>query len=668
MSAIGRCRPSICTLRGGRAGRLWRLAMLVCATASVALVSAGCTGSPAAHDRSVIVLGFDGLDYDLTRDLMEAGRLPNLARLAAAGGFSPLATTFPAQSPVAWSSFTTGLQPEGHGIFDFVHREAHTLEPYLSTSRTEPPRWMVPLGRWQFPLAGGRVVSLREGQPFWGALAAAAVPATIVRMPANYPPSGEATRELSGMGTPDLLGTYGTFAYYTSDPFAFGGSDVSGGVIHRVRVVDHVVRAMLEGPPNPLRRQPEKLAIPITAYVDRERPVARIVLGTEELILNVGEWSPWTTVAFALTPLHGLKGICRLYLKSIEPYFELYVTPINIDPLAPALTISTPASFGSELASATGRFYTQGMPEETSAYRAGVLNRDEFLRQTADTAAENRRQYEHILQAFDGGLLFHYFGHVDQVSHMLWRARDPQHPAYDAAVDARYRHVIDDLYVALDDIVGWTLDRLPPSALLVVMSDHGFASWRRSFHLNSWLEQRGYLAVKEGADRSAPLLESVDWSRTRAYGLGLNALYINVAGRERSGIVAPAERERLVAEISAALLGTVDPLTNAPAVTAVHRPSSVHLPVAHTDRAPDLVIGYARGTRNSSESALGALPAAIFENNVNDWSGDHCMDPETVPGVLFSSRPMDRAVSSLQDLPAAILAEFHVAWPRAGVH
>src|SRR4029079_7942473 len=198
------------------------------------------------------------LDYDVTRSLIDAGKLPGFARLASTGGFAQLATTSRPQSPVAWSSFITGLDPGRHGIFDFVHRDPKTMQPYLSTTRTEAASRTIGVGRWQLPLSRGRVELLRRGQPFWDVLEARGVPTTIIRMPANFPPSGTATRELSGMGTPDILGTYGTFAFYTSEPFAFAGQTLSGGIVKAVKVRNGAVQTALDGPDNPFLKKPEK--------------------------------------------------------------------------------------------------------------------------------------------------------------------------------------------------------------------------------------------------------------------------------------------------------------------------------------------------------------------------------------------------------------------------
>jgi predicted AlkP superfamily phosphohydrolase/phosphomutase len=639
-----------------------RLASVFVALALGLTLAGACRLGHATGPR-MIVLGFDGMDYRLTRELMDAGRMPNFSRLAAAGTFSSLGTTIPPQSPVAWSTFMTGLDADGHGIFDFVHRDPGTLEPYLSTARTEQAQRKVAIGSWQLPISGGQVKSLRQGQPFWELLEAHGIRTTIIRMPANYPPSGTASHELSGMGTPDLLGTYGTFSFFTSSPGPDSKRKLSGGRIQAVDVVDGVVRSELIGPDNPFRRPARHVTAPFTVSIDARSHVARITVGAEDRVLKVGEWSDWVPVDFALMPLQKLRGICRFYLKQVHPVFQLYASPINLDPVSPAMRISTPASYARELAEATGRYATQGMAEDTKALNERVFTRDEFLRQAALAGEEITRQYWTVLDNFTDGLLFYHFGNLDQVSHMLWRARDPGHPAYDPVADAPYATVIDDLYVAFDRIVGETIRRMGPETTLIVLSDHGFASWRRTFHLNTWLEEHGYLAVIDPAVEHDPgLFQNVDWSRTRAYGLGLNGLYINLRGRERRGIVDPHDRASLIQEIRQRLLETIDPATGRPVVTTVYGGRQVDAGGHHHHAgiAPDLIIGYAAGTRVSNESALGGLPPGTIVDNTQEWSGDHCMDPSAVPGILLTSRPLKRRVAWLHQVAAAILVEFRI--------
>jgi predicted AlkP superfamily phosphohydrolase/phosphomutase len=635
--------------------------------ALTAIVASGCAPRHVKTGRRVIVLGIDGLDYELVSDLIARGRMPNFARLAQAGSFAPLATSTPPQSPVAWSSFMTGLDPGQHGIFDFIHRDAKTMEPFLSTTRTVGDSWKISLGRWQFPLRAGRVDQLRRGVPFWDVLERHRIETTIVRMPANFPPSGKAAREISGMGTPDMLGTYGTFSFFTSRPGPVHREVLSGGIAAPVDVVDGVVRGTIDGPLNPYYREPQKTGIDFVAYLDQRNEYVKLAIGGEQRLLHVGEWSDWVPVTVGLLPFNSLAGECRFYLKQIAPYFELYVSPINIDPLDPALPISTPFRYAPDLARSTGRFYTQGIPEDTKGLQAGVLSPDQFLEQAHLVAAEHLQEYRTVVDEFSDGFLFFYFGHIDQVSHMMWRAMDTQHPAYSAA-DAPYRMVVEDLYVGVDRLVGETLTRLASGDLLVVMSDHGFTSWGRTFSLNAWLRENGFLAVRDPtADTETGVFSNIDWNHTRAYGLGLNGLYLNVRGREAHGIVAPEDRAELAAAIARKLEQAIDPEMGTPLVRRAFRREDVYHLRDVDDIAPDLIVGYAKGVRNSDESALGAVPRDVVTTNRDAWNGDHCIDPELVPGILLTSRPLRRPARSLETLAGALLAEFEIdRFPEGG--
>lgn len=614
---------------------------------------------PEPFQPAVIVLGFDGMDYALTRRLMAEGRLPNLRSMAETGSFSPLETSIPPQSPVAWSDFITGLDAGGHGIFDFLHRDPATMVPYLSTTISEPPERTFAVGRWQIALGAGDVRLMRQGTPFWERLEERGIPTTIVRMPANFPPSGTAQRELSGMGTPDILGGYGTYSLFTTAPERF--ANASGGDIVRAEVRRGVFRGSLRGPPNPLLIEPEDLRSEFTVYLDRARPVAKIVIGDMEMILREGEWSDWVPVEYPLPLFQKLTGTVRFYLKQVRPELQLYATPVNIDPVNPATPISTPADFAAELAAAGGRYYTQGFPEDTNARADGVFDEVEFLAQAKLAADEIQRHYQYLLEGFEGGLLFNYFGFIDQVSHMMWRATDPDHPAYDPARDRPHAGVIDQLYVEADEIVGETLERLEDTGgILIVMSDHGFTSWRREFSLNAWLEQRGYLAVRDAGRRDIDFLLNVDWSRTQAYGLGLSGLYLNLEGREANGTVSAAEAEIVLDEITRGLLREVDPATGEKSIRRVYGRDVTYENAGQLSVGPDLVIGLAKGVRLSDASAAGQVPADVFADNTGAWSGDHIMDHETVPGVLLSSRPLKAPARSLRDLGAAVLAEFGI--------
>ena len=626
----------------------------------LAIIASACGVDDRSYDQGMIVIGIDGMDYALSRKLIDEGRLPNLARLEQMGGFQALETSVPPQSPVAWSNFITGLDSGGHGIYDFIHRNPETMDPYLSTSKPIEPSRTLKFGKWDIPLSGGGMELLRRGTPFWEVLEGHGIPTTIIRMPANFPPSGSAYRELSGMGTPDVLGTPGYYSFYTTMPERITAN--TEALIERVQVRDGIVEAELLGPPNPLLIESEDLKAPFTVYVDDEYLVAKIVVGQEEFILQQGEWSEWVPVEFEMIPyVQSINATARFFLKEIRPEFELYVSPINLDPVAPLMPISTPVGYATELAEATGRFYTQGMPEDTNALNEGVFNNADFMTQVAMVHTEIRNQFDYVLNEFRGGFLFYYFGNLDQVSHMMWRAMDPEHPAHDPIADAPYANAVIDRYVDVDDFIGETLGKLPENTTLVVMSDHGFTSWRRAMNLNTWLLENGYITLMNPRRVTGiPYFGNVDWESTEAYAVGLNGVYINLRGREANGSVMPLDQDTLSAEIAEKLLSFIDPITGEQAVTKVYHRDEVFAAGGYLDIGPDLIVGFAKGVRGSNESALGEFSTETIFDNDHPWSGDHLMDHETVPGVLFSSRPLQRVVTSLQKLAGVLLAEFGI--------
>lgn len=644
--------------------RRWLAAGLLAALAASGCAPSDAGPAPArpAHPRALIVLGIDGMDPELTRALIDRGQMPNLTALIAQGGFSELDTTDPPQSPVAWSTFITGMGPDGHGIFDFVHRDPRALAPYLSTSRTHAPERVIELGGFAVALDSPDLQLLRGGDAFWQLLERSGVPATVVKVPANYPPAASRGAEsMSGMGTPDLLGTYGTFQLVTDDAGMLG-RPLKAGIAHRIDFGggDRATSA-LDGPPNPTRTSPEAMAVPLEVVRDPERDVALIRLGGRELVLAAGEWSDWTPIAFEPGMLGGaVTGMVRLYLRHARPTFHLYVSPINLDPLDPAMPLSSPPRYASDLARDIGRYYTQGMPEDTKALSSGALSPREFLAISDRVMDETEASLRRELARFRGGFLFVYLSSIDQTSHVFFRSLDPDAPAEERA----FADAIPALYRRVDGWIRLVREQAPPGATLVVMSDHGFAPYRTKVHLNTALARRGYLALHPpGQARPGPL-GHIDWSRTQAYAFGLNQVFLNLRGREAHGVVAPAEREVVLRRLERDLHALRDPASGSTAITRVARPP----PGAFGDRAPDLLIGYRSGFRSSDESALGQVGAEVFEPNRDRWSGDHCMDPAEVPGVVASSAALDLdgRRPGLVDLAPTILAFFGVD-PPAGL-
>ena len=634
------------------------------------LLTAVLSISVGAAEPRMIVLGVDGMDPGLLGQMMRAGQLPNLARLAGKDRFIPLGTSIPPQSPVAWSNFITGMDPGGHGLFDFLALDRDTLRPYLSSVRIEPAR-IAPLavGRWRIPLGSETVKRQRRGRAFWELLDEAGVTTTIVRIPANYPPvpTGGQSRALSGMGTPDLRGTPGTFTYYTTNPDRMAGT-VAGGEIRRVILNRGRIRTDIQGPPNPFLadRPPSRRRFEI--QVDPEHSVASIDIEGERVLINEGEWTAWIQVTFELVPgVITVPGMVRFYLQSTHPQFALYASPVNVDPRDPAQPIAHPQSYVEQLAAEVGPFYTQEMPEDTKALSAGVLDVTEFLDQSALVLDERQAMLRRALTEFRDGdgarFLFFYFSSVDQRHHMLYRYTDAEHPHHAADAPLEVVEAMHRTYREIDEIVGWIGAELGPDTALVVMSDHGFAPFRHQVHLNAWLERNGYLHLLDPTRREEyRWLEGIDWAHTRAFAVGLNSLYLNVRGRERHGVVESRDRQSLAREVAAALAAWRDPSSGEPVVTqAVLREDVYHGP--HVAQAPDIVVGYARGYRASWATTVGATPGRTLEPNRLEWSGDHCIDSREVPGVLVSSLPVRSGDARLQDLTASIFDYFGIPTP-----
>jgi len=642
-------------------------------------------------EKKVLVIGIDGMDYLITSRMMDEGKLPTFKSIADDGGFSPLLSSIPPQSPVAWSNFITGADPGGHGIFDFIHRTPEDYFPFLSTSQVVAPpekarvlgipvanRFAVPFTDYVLPLAGGTTLNLRRGVAFWQVLEAAGVPCVIFKIPSNFPPVPSETglvKSISGMGTPDILGTYGTFSFYTTDPFD-GWQDVSGGYVYPVDVEDGVVHATLYGPPNDFKDyekiaerighevdyQSKKTGVDFDVFVDPENPVAKLVVGDQEIFLEQGEFTDWVELDFEMVPLMvNVSGIARFYLKSAHPEFELYVTPIQINPADQVLPITDPPEYGKELVDAVGEFYTQNMPEDTKALEYGVFGNEEFVKQSRIVFEERLAAFHSELSRFDEGLLYFYFGSLDQCTHAMWRCMDPSHPAYDPQEDPEFADYLERLYMTFDGIIAQTLRDVDDNTTVIILSDHGFAPYYREVHLNRWLYDEGYLVLKDGVrPGDVEWLFGVDWSRTRAYGFGINGLYLNLRGREGQGIVAPGEEATaLIDEISAKLEQVRDPKNGERPVLKVYKAREVyHGP--YTETAPDMVVGYGRGYRGSDAAATGQIPADLLTDNTNKWSGDHCADYRHVPGILFCNKPVLHESPALYDMAPTILEEFGV--------
>ena len=629
--------------------------------AALLLLGAGPVDEAGAADPApgrTIVLGFDGMDPKLTESWMAEGALPNFARLRQQGHYQPLPTTNPAQSPVAWSSFATGLNPGAHGIFDFLSRNPQTDGPDYSIASVKPPEHVLRAFGYQLPLDQGSITNRRVGTPFWISAEREGQPASVLRVPVTYPPD-PVTRMLSGMGVPDLLGTQGTFTLYTTEEIE---PETTGGRQIHVEPADGRVETTFAGPPDPFVVEPTPLTIPVVVE-QRDGGRVHVTFDDAELDLGSQEWSGWVTVKFTFGGFMGVRGLVRLHLVEGFPNLKLYVSPIQIDPRAPAVPISSPGGYAADLASRIGLFHTIGMPEETWALNEDKISDDAWLDMEATILREREAMFFDTLARQDRGLIVQVFVQTNRVSHMFWRGIDELHPLHEQTSE-RGKGAIRWIYGEADRILGKTLDAVGPNDRLIVLSDHGFANWRHSVNLNRWLVDNGFMATKPGQPASEQLFANVNWPRTRAYAIGLNDIYLNRRGREALGIVREDEVAAVKREIAEKLKGAVDPETGEPMVLAVHDATEIYAGKMMRD-APDLVVGYAPGYRASWQTALGGVPAALVQPNDRKWSGDHCIEPSRVPGILFTSFAPAQPVGSIAEVPKLIRASLKESAPPA---
>jgi len=633
-----------------------RLAAL--SPAALVALNSGCART-VSNARRVIVLGIDGMDPNLLRSFIYEGVMPNAAILMASGGLNSLGTSNPPQSPVAWSNFITGYGPNVHGIFDFIHRNPSSRVPYLSTSRVIGPERIINISDWRLPLTGAKVELLRKGEPFWNRITDEGIPATLVKLPVDFPPDKGKAEILSGLGTPDMRGSQGSFTFFTDDARSITDK-TAGGIVVPVRDYgDGCYTCGIKGPENSMRAGNPSMEVQAKVWVDREADALRIDIQDESIVLAAGDWSRWVRMKFDAIPyISSVNAIGRFYVKEITPKLKLYLTPLNIDPLDPALPISEPENFSRNLARDLGPFYTQGFPEDTKALSRGILSDEEYLQQAWIVLQERLNLFHHELSRFKEGLFFFYFSSLDLNIHMFYRVLDPASPLH-ATTNPRFKSTVRELYTQIDRVIGDALSAKDGDTEIVLLSDHGFAPFNRSFNLNTWLTEEGYATLVSDQGRNQDMFAAIDWTATAAYGLGLNSLYINRAGREENGAVASEQVSDLLLRLKRDLESVIDPATGRRVIDNAYITSDIY-PGPLPPFAPDMIIGYARGFRSSWETTLGSFPKEVISDNLDPWSGTHCVDPGVVPGTLLSTLPVILPNPNLMDMGKSIASLFDV--------
>ncbi len=762
-----------------------RLRPLLLTTAAVA-VAAGAAAlalpSPRAEAAAprVLVLGFDGADAGLCERFEAEQKLPNLAALRARGGYAPLATTNPAQSPVAWASISTGQNPGEHGIFDFLKRVLHASDavPQITIGLVSPVRrvvltklqraavvalvgaggalagglvgWFVLGARNPVWRRGGRLQAAalapaalgacgalvvlswipervpyprneRSGEPFWVTLDHGGRACEAIEAPLAFPPDEmEHGACLSGLGVPDLQGTWGSWAIWTDDP-RVPGSTETGGVGWFVLRGTTEFDVVLPGPLDPLldpargseiTRSADEEKYTRELALDWQKPQRRLsetreALRRAELRLSArvhvvlqpgagatvttaegvtrqlapGVWSEPVPVVVPLSPLAyvsergRLAGRVRFLLTFDDARgditdpggsFRLMVAPLQLDPTVatpPNFPLSSPPSYARELAAAAGPYETLGWPELTNPVKDDALDDRLFLDHVRLLLAQREKRLYARIDAGGWDCLFAMFPETDRVQHALWRHTDPQSPRYDPVLSPQLAGEIEAIYREMDRIVGEAVRRAGPDTRVLVVSDHGFASFRRGVNLNNFLRAHSYQVgtganvgpLKVGDLVGGRFFADVDWSRSQAYAMGLGQIFLNLKGREGGGIVEPSEARALLARIRADLLELRD-ADGTRVVREVYYGSDLYRG-ARVLEAPDLVVGFERGYRVSWQTALGGTDADVITDNTQRWSGDHCsVDPSLVPGILYSSEPLAEGVApSVLDVAPTVL-------------
>ncbi len=647
----------------------------------------------------VFVIGFDGMDPTLARKWMDEGKLPNLKHLAETGTFTVLASTQPSESPTAWSSFATGVNPGKHNIYDFLIRDFQTYLPDFNMIRKEPPKFL-----WgMIPTRPPRVFSTRGGTSFWVHASADGVKTTVLTVPVTFPPEDLAHGSmLGGLPLPDLRGTLGTFYYWATDLSSFEeGNTEFGGFLKRLLFDGGVAETLLKGPENPILKQEEAalkekmkgagltdaerdrleqlatskdLNLPLKVKWSEGSGKADLEIQGQRLTVRAGEWSPWVPLSFKINFLLSVRGMTQFYVARADRELQVYASPVNMDPRNPPIPISKPDAFAAQLARQIGLYRTLGWAESADKpLNEGRLDEAAFLYDSDKAMDDRERIIFQSLKEDDWDLFVAAIETTDRVSHMMWRLIDPRHPMYDKDLAAKHGDAIEKVYRRADDLVGRLLAAVPRDATFMVMSDHGFHSFRREVNLNTWLVRDGYMAFQgqESARKGLEDLfgrgrfwEGVDWSKTRAYAVGLGQIYFNLRGRESQGVVSSgAEYKALQEEIASKLVGLKDPDTGEPVFRAIYRRDDIYKG-EFLQNAPDLQVGFNDGYRVGWQDTLGSIRRNVVENNNKKWSGDHCATATEISGgVFFSNRKITTAEPSIMDLSPTILKLLEVPLP-----
>jgi predicted AlkP superfamily phosphohydrolase/phosphomutase len=565
-----------------------------------------------------LILGFDSFDPAIFEEMAGKNQLPHFEKFIQQGGYSRLEVCSPPQTEVSWTSIATGADPGGHGIFDFVHRDPATYTPYVS---------ILPMRK---SALGEQFVPPYTAKTFFEEAANMGYPATALWWPAMFPARPDVPVDtLPGLGTPDIRGQLGLGTLFSTED----EGKKKTGVVKLVSAGKDRFTASLPGPQTQSRSGPQTLSLPVALDVI-DGKTAKLQLDKQQVDLRLGEWSDIVELRFRAGMLLNIHAITRFIATSLSGVVRVYALPLQIHPLHSTWHYASSGSFSKKLWKDVGPYLTLGWPQDTTGLEESCISDDQFL-DLCQMIFERRIQIlYYLMDNFREGVLASIFDDLDRIQHMFFHNR---------------MDVVQEWYKRLDRFVGDVnnkVERWNGKYRYLIMSDHGFSDFRNKVHLNRWLLENDLLSMKSGGND----LGSVDWSKTKAYAVGLNSIYLNVSGREGQGVVRADELERLLTSIKEKLLDWKD--ANGALVIQRIRPKHEVYSGPYTRFGPDLVVGYAPGYRASADTGLGKIPAVSMEPNTDHWGADHCMDSDVVPGVIFANRDLrDFGTISFRDIP-----------------
>ena len=525
-----------------------------------------------------------------------------------------------------------------------------------------------------------------QGQTFWQFLDERDIPTLSFRVPARFPADRlRHGRAVAGLGVPDVHGTMGIFTYYTTEmtpPQASGDTEMGGKVVTLYfKPTTDEAKTVIFGPKNKLfpvidPRTKEEIAKNTTIELKLKLNSDSLSLATPDwaISLKPGQWSKPMTFSFKFNDLFSLEGYAKFYLLELRPEVKLYLQPISFHPKTLVVArgpmrISTPQSFIGDLYDQYGPFKTLGWASDTWALNELCIPEEVFLEDLYEFVGQYRQMMNAFL-ASDEPLYVHVYSFTDRVAHMFWHHIDEKHPLYDPQKAAKYGKVIQECYQYMDSIVGDVLKTLDDSKWLFVLSDHGFHSFRYAFNYNTWLAQNGFIASKLAKGQGSKMMklddlfghgqywENVDWSKTKAYTLGLGGIYINVAGREKHGVVKPDEYDDVRNAVIKGLESYVDPATGQKPVFKVYKREEAYKGYDPKEM-PDLRAANNEGYRCSWQSCLGGFPPDLVNTNARKWSGDHCtFEPSITKGIFFCNHQIPGKDPNLLDFFPTVVSLF----------